>query len=247
MKKYTILIVDDDTTSIQILKKKLSNHFTEIESIHTANTINQGLEIYSLLKPDILLLDIDLGNDTIFSLLEVIAPSESEIIFISSHKDFGVEAVYHNIAAYILKPIKIVDLKKGILKAIGKIAEKEAALKNKQAVFSVDFTKKIAVQGVKEIELIAPENILYFEADGKYTVLHTEDNKSRLASKNIGSFEKELSPKKFFRTHNKFIVNIDKILKINKTTNLSCLLTNQKKIPVAKRRQEAFYQFLKLV
>lgn len=46
MKKYTILIVDDDTTSIQILKKKLSNHFTEIESIHTANIINQGLEIY---------------------------------------------------------------------------------------------------------------------------------------------------------------------------------------------------------
>jgi len=96
------------------LKKKLSNPLTEIESIHTANTINQGLEIYSLLKPDILLLDIDLGNDTIFSLLEVIAPSESEIIFISSHKDFGVEAVYHNIAAYILKPIKIVDLKKGV-------------------------------------------------------------------------------------------------------------------------------------
>ena len=131
MKKYSTLIVDDDATSIHIIKKILSSQFTDIESIHTAKSVNQGLEKYSLIKPDILLLDINLGNDTIFSLLEVIAPSESEVILISSHKDFAVEAVDHNIAAYVLKPVETSDLKKGILKAMGKIVKKEAALKNK--------------------------------------------------------------------------------------------------------------------
>ncbi|MEN8914142.1 MAG: LytTR family DNA-binding domain-containing protein [Polaribacter sp.] len=246
MKKYSILIVDDDATSIHIIKKILSSQFTDIESIHTAKSVNQGLEKYSLIKPDILLLDINLGNDTIFSLLEVIAPSESEVILISSHKDFAVEAVDHNIAAYVLKPVETSDLKKGILKAMGKIVKKEAALKNKLDSLEPEYPKRIAVQGIKEVELFSIQSIVYLEADGKYTVLHTDDNKKRLTSRNIGSFEKELNPNKFFRTHNKFIVNIDKILKINKT-NMSCMLTNQKKVLIAKRRIDSFYQFLKLV
>lgn len=247
MKKYSALLVDDDSTSIEILQKILKKHFTEVVSVQSANNLHQGLEAYTRMQPDMLLLDIEIGNDTIFSFLETIAPTNSEVILISSHKHFGVRAVNNNIASYVLKPIEISLLKKAIYKAIRKISIKEAAHKSKQALHEVDYTKKIAVQGIKEIELIAPESIVFLEADGKYTIIHTEDNKNRLASRNIGNFEKELNPKKFFRTHNKFIVNIDKILKIKKTKHLICEFAYQIQIPVAKRRQESFYQFLKLI
>ena len=246
MRKYSVLIIEDDLTSIEILQKILKKHFTGIGSVVSATNLHQGLEAYTRKQPDLLLLDIEIGNETIFSFLETIAPTKSEVILISSHQHFGVRAVNDNIASYVLKPIEIPLLKKAIYKAIHNISQREAVRKKKQEQLEVDAAKKIAVQGIKEIELIATENIAYMEADGKYTRVHTQDNKSRLASRNIGSFEKELPSKKFFRTHNKYIVNVDHILKITKATNMQCVLENQKKVPVAKRRQEVFYKFLKL-
>jgi two-component system LytT family response regulator len=67
-----------------------------------------------------------------------------------------------------------------------------------------------------------------------------------LSSRNIGTFEEELNPKNFFRTHSKYIINIDKIKRITKQTNLSCELQNKKSIPVAKLRQESLFTLLKL-
>ena len=249
MKKHTALIIDDDILNIQILQLHLKTHFPLINKVIEATSVVSGLQAYQKNTPDILLLDINLGNDTIFSFLDAIGHIEGEVIFISSHSHFGIRAVNIGVASYLLKPLNIEALKKAIYKVIYRLEQKAQTQKGILPVPTPErktFSKNIAIHGTKEIELIATENIEYLEANGKYTIIYTNDKKNKLSSKNIGAFENELNPKKFFRTHNKFIVNIDKIKKITKTANLSCELENNKSIPIAKRRQDSFYVFLNL-
>jgi two-component system LytT family response regulator len=125
MKKYNVLIIDDDLLNVNILKFYLKKHFAMIDMIAEASNVHEGIQEFKRQQPDILLLDIELGNDTIFSFLDAINQIPREVIFISSHKHFGVKAVNYDIASYVLKPINIEDLKKAIFKAIFKLDQEQ--------------------------------------------------------------------------------------------------------------------------
>ena len=88
--------------------------------------------------------------------------------------------------------------------------------------------------------------ILYLEADGKYTVFYMSDNTKKVVSKNIGEYEKTLPDSIFFRIHHKYIVNLKKVLKINRSDGNYCQLLNGKTLSIAKRRQEELRKFLNL-
>ncbi len=245
MKKYKTLIIDDDDENINILKIYLNKYCPAIELVGEANNVNDGLREYLKNKPEILLLDINLENDTIFSFIDAIGKIEGEIIFISSHTEFGVKAVNYNISSFIVKPINVTDLQKKINKAVSnietKLAHEKLVTKNNE-----DYPSNIAIPSITKVELISVESIMYLEAGGKYTVFHLTDNKEKIASRNLGEYEKILNPKFFFRIHHRFLVNINIVVNIHKTDGNYCELINGKNLPIAKRRQDLFTKFLRL-
>lgn len=239
MKKYSALIIDDDIENINLLKIYLKKYCPMIDVVAQAINVNEGVRAYVRTDPEILLLDIELENDTIFSFIDTIGKNDKEIIFISSHPEFGVKAVNYNITGFIVKPIKEINLKKIISKAIFNI---ENNCKEKL----LDYPIKIAIPSVNNIQLISVDSILYLEADGKYTIFHLKNNVEKVASRNLGEYEKLLDPKKYFRIHHRFLVNIDAIANIHKSDGYYCELINGKNLTIAKRRQELFNKFLKL-
>ena len=246
MKRYKTLIIDDDAENINILKIYLKKYCPAIELVGEANNVNDGVREYLKNKPEILLLDINLENDTIFSFIDAIGKIEGEIIFISSHTEFGVKAVNYNVTGFIVKPINVTDLQQKINKAVFNIETKLAhenlvAKRNED-----DYPLNIAIPSITKVELISIESILYLEAGGKYTVFHLTGNKEKIASRNLGEYEKILNPKNFFRIHHRFLVNIKMVVNIHKTDGNYCELINGKNLPIAKRRQDLFTKFLRL-
>lgn len=246
MNTYNVIIIDDDLENINILKIYLNKFCPEINVVGEATNVNDGLAIYTNTQPDILLLDIELGNDTIFSFIDAINNIKGEIIFISSHPEFGVKAVNYNVTGFIVKPINPINLKKIITKAIFNIEKNKknnALNKNNNKTC---FPLKIAIPSTSKIELIDLENISYLEADGKYTVFHLKDNSKKIASRNLGEYEKIIDTNIFFRIHHRYLVNINSVTNVHKTDGYYCQLINNKNLPIAKRRQEAFHKFLRL-
>ncbi|MCI2228277.1 LytTR family DNA-binding domain-containing protein [Polaribacter sp. MSW13] len=251
MGKYKALIIDDDIESINLLNIYLKKYFPVINRVAQATNINDGIKAFTKTMPELLLLDIDLGNDTIFSFIDSIGKIEGEIIFISSHQEFGVKAVNYNVTGFIVKPININDLKKVINKAIFNLENKKTAVQkstNQNAIIKkVDYPAKIGIPYLNKIELIIVDTILYLEADGKYTIFHLEENKEKIASRNLGEYQKILDPKVFFRVHHRYLVNINMVTNIHKTNGTNyCELKNGKKIPIAKRRQDLLNIFLRI-
>ena len=240
MKKYSTLIIDDDIENINILKIYLKKYCPFIEVVSEASNVSDGIREFAITKPEILLLDIDLGGDTIFSFIDSIGNIEGEVIFISSHTEYGVKAVNYNVTGFIVKPIEVNKLQKIINKAIFNLENRQKETK------SVEYSAHIAIPTVQKVELVPKDSLVYLEADGKYTVFHLIEGKEKIASRNLGEYEKILDPKMFFRIHHRYLVNVNMIANVHKDDGGYCELLNGKHLPIAKRRQDLFNKFLKL-
>jgi two-component system LytT family response regulator len=236
------LIVEDDILNVILLKKLLHKYFPAIEIIAKANNSAEFVDLLFSEKPDLILLDIHLGEEkNTLEVLSEIDDVQAEIIVISADESQAIEAInQYTVAGYITKPIRIVQLKRVIEKATRNIQLKRIA--NKSTGFLSDVL--IAVSTSKSIEFLVIKDILYLEADGKYTVFHLKDKEVRVVSKNIGEYEKILPIQFFFRIHHKYIVNIRKVTNINRSEGIYCHLVNGVSLSISKRKQEALRKFL---
>jgi two-component system, LytTR family, response regulator len=243
MTNYSALIIDDEIENIELLKLYLKKYCKEIEVIYSATTLKEGTELFLEHRPNILFLDINLGNNsTSFSLLENYDTSHSKIIFISSFDDFALKAIKFNVLAYLLKPLKKEEFIDAVTKAIEKLDDsKLGVMANSQRCSNL-----IAIASVNKIELIPIQEIISCSADGKYTVFYTTSNKIYTSSRNIGEYQELLNPNSFFRIHHKHIVNINFVKAVNKIEGYFCEMTNQLNLPISKRKQDEFNRFIRL-
>lgn len=247
MRKYDVLIVDDEKTSISLLQFMVSTYCKDIGTIYTANTLDEAIGSCIKNKPDILLLDIELGNnETSFTLLESIPHANTEIIFITSHKEYAIQAINEAQAvSYILKPVKLPQFIVAIDKATSSLSQQEIHNSPKPNG-TKPFCNFLAIPTANAIQIIKPTDVLYLEADGRYTIFHLIDGNHKVASRNLGEYEKQLNPDIFFRIHHSYIVNLNMVTNINKISGNYFELSNGKPLPIAKRRQEQLQKFLNI-
>ena len=102
------------------------------------------------------------------------------------------------------------------------------------------------IPSTKKIDFIKIDDILYFESDGRYTIIRLMDQTTFFVSKNIGEYDKILAPNYFFRIHKKYLINLKYIININNSDGSNCELVGNLKLPVAKRRKEDLVSFLNI-
>ncbi len=245
MNTYKALIVDDEKDNIELLKIYLSRYCPNIEVIATATNVDEAIRQFIKFEPKLLLLDINLGKEDAFQFLDSIQNAKSEIVFISSHTEYGVKAVNYNVTAFITKPIKVDELKMAANKAIFNILRQNNYEKD-EGDHEEYHAHLIAIPSTARIDLIHMDYIIYAEADGRYTIFHLTNGTTKIASRNLGEYEKQLNSKQFFRIHHRYIVNLKMMTNINKSGGNYCELSNNKSLPIAKRRQEELNKILKI-
>ncbi len=246
-KKLTTLIVDDEIENINLINIYLKKYCKHINTTFTAQTVDDAVNTYLEHYPDILILDVELGGETnSFHILQRIPNANAEIIFITSHKQYAIEAINSVIpSAYLVKPINPSDFILAIEKAVKKI-ESKIIYEESDSETNENYLEYIAIPSSNKIDIIHPEDIVYVEADGRYTIFHLTNGNHKIASRNLGEYEKQLNPKSFFRIHHSYIVNLNMVVNINKSAGNYCELLNSKALPIAKRRQEKLHRFLKI-
>ena len=242
--KFKTLIVEDDVVNVELLTLLLNKYCHNIDIIGSAKSSIDFIDMLLRLKPDILLLDIDLGEEkNTLEILNELGEINCQIIITSSHKEYALKAInqYH-VAGYIVKPINVTSLTKAIHAAENSVLQKRALQKNSN---EIEITQNIiGIPTATSIDLIDIENILYLEADGKYTVFHMVKGAQKIVSKNIGFYEKLLPNHFFFRIHHKYIVNLKKVTTISRSDGNYCMLSNGKSLSIANRRRDKLRKLL---
>jgi two-component system LytT family response regulator len=236
MKRFTVLIIDDERLARLNLRKKLSI-YSEIEVIGEASGVETGVKAIRELQPDLIFLDIQLSDGTGFDLLEK-AEFKGKIIFVTAFDEYACRAFEINAIDYLLKPISNDRLKSAITNIIHSENEK---INNRLHKFRYD--DRLMIEQKKMIHFIKIENIVYIKADREYTYLFENGGKEYLVLKSIGYWQKELPDEQFARVHRNSIINFNYIEKTERVGNTAKIFMRNIPEPVSISR--GYYKLIK--
>ncbi|HEY5407036.1 MAG TPA: LytTR family DNA-binding domain-containing protein [Ginsengibacter sp.] len=239
------LIIDDEEHCIEGLQNLLvHDHKNFVEVAGNAKTVRDGIGAIALLRPDLVFLDVQIGEKTGFDLLRALPEINFEIIFTTAFEKFALQAIRFSALDYLLKPIDPDDLDMALIKLSNEKARKytvdkiDLLLQNTHK--SDGLFKKIIVPTISGFEFLEIGNIIRCESDNNYTTIYIKDKQKMLVSKTLKDFEELLSGYSFFRIHNSHLINLSYIKTYNKGKGGSVILTDGTEVEVSSRRKDDF-------
>ena len=208
------LIIDDEELARELVKNYLQN-IPEIEIAGEYSNGFEGIKAIQELKPELILLDIQMPKLNGFEMLEIL-DEIPEVIFITAHNQFAIKAFEMNAVDYLLKPYSADRLMEAIHKAIDKIRQKETKTENYHKLVQQPLSDKLERVVVKtgiKIKVIPVEKINYLEAQDDYVMIYTDEGK-HLKQATMSFFEKNLDSSAFIRVHRSYIVRIEQVMQL---------------------------------
>jgi two-component system LytT family response regulator len=233
-------IIVDDEPIIRADIEDMLKVFPDIDVVGTCGTVDDAVNLISGEKPDLLLLDVQLGSNNSFQIIKALPGLACTIIFITAYDNHAINAIRIGALDYLLKPLDEDEL----AAAIEKVRLKNATATAEQLTLAsgkLDQTAEavthIALRSKQQVHIAAFSDIIYCEGDGNYTTFYLMPGKKILVSKPLKEYEELLPQPDFIRSHQSFLVNRRYIEYYDRDGIL--YLQNKKQIPVSKRRKEA--------
>jgi len=223
MKKIKCIVVDDEPLAIQLLE----NYVMKIPFLELVFSSENPIEVLDYIQKneaDLIFLDIQMPEISGINFMKIVG-DKLKYILTTAYSEYALEGYEHNVIDYLLKPISFSRFEKSALKA--------------QERFSVHETSSNSYFFVKssgQQHKINFDEILYVESIKDYINIKTE-NHEYIVLDTLKSMENQL-PKNFVRVHKSFIVNLDKI---NKIDLRNVFLISGKEIPIGETYRSEFY------
>ena len=243
---HKAVIIDDIPKAISTLIQDLSEYAPNVKVIGTAGSVVEGVKLLHKIKPDLVFLDIELGDGTGFDLLEMLSHPTFKVIFTTGSDAYAIKAFRFSAIDYLLKPIDPDEL----VAAIKKVESTHLKIHDQTAIFKSQYqnegnTAKIALSTQDQIKISQIQHINYCKSDGNYTTFHFTDDKALMVSGSIKLFEELLANHGFFRTHQSYLVNLNCIRAYIKTEGGYIEMLDGARIPVSVRKKPILIEQLK--
>lgn len=247
--KITSLIIDDEANSQENIAIILRKYCPQVFIAGTASTLNEAEEMILAYNPLLVFLDIQLGAENAFSLLEKLGQINFEVIFITAHNHYAVQAFDVMAVDYLLKPIDIAPLVKAVERAELRIKNKEirhSMDEVMQQVKNINRNKhKIGLATSAGYEMVKITDIAYCLANGSYTDFIFTSGEKLTVSKNLKYYENILVDYGFLRSHNASLVNLAYVKRIDRTDGGSLLMEDGALLPVSKLKRKEMEERIK--
>jgi two-component system, LytTR family, response regulator len=206
------IIVDDERLARVNLRNLLKPH-PEVEIAGEAGSCESALELINLYKPHLIFLDIQLGGETGFDLLEKLDTS-IKIIFVTAFDEYAIRAFEVNAIDYLLKPVNPDRLKVSIDRVFNRESNQKIGTKNYE--YSDSIYVRLNNYASRFIKI---SSITFIEPVGNYSKIVTIEGKHCLVLKTLKQWQEELPDNNFVRIHRSSIVNIEHVDHIEKDSN----------------------------
>ena len=226
MRKAKAIIADDEEQLRTHLKSQLLASWPGLVICGEAVNGIEAVELIRKAQPDVAFLDIRMPG---LSGIEVATKTAGvcHVVFITAYDQYAVTAFEKGAIDYILKPITAGRLEKTIKRLQKRMKTPpshetklrqtlERLLSEMEAKKPAEFLRWVKVHRGDGITLVPVEEVCYFKADDKYTVVMTRKGES-LIRRSIKSLAEELDPSQFWRVHRATIVNVSHIAKVSRS------------------------------
>lgn len=233
------IIIDDEESARKTLKAILEKQIPEIEVLGMASSALTGLQAIKKHNPELVFLDIEMLDGNGFVMLDSLQTINFDVIFVTAHSEFALQAFKYSALDFILKPIDPSELHRAISKYRKRTSE-EQKLNHRMDVFRTMslMNSKVPVPYKNGLKFIEVENVIRLEADGSYVTIYTTVSTPCLVCRTLKSYEPILNEAIFLRVHRSHIVNIKYVTEYKRDSGGYIVLTTGETIQVSESRRE---------
>ncbi|MEO8026562.1 MAG: protein kinase [Bryobacteraceae bacterium] len=236
------VVVDDEDLARGLLREFLRSA-PDVEVVGECANGFEAVKVIGELKPDLVFLDVQMPKLDGFEVLELIDPSIA-VVFTTAYDQYAMKALDAHAVDYLLKPFSLDRLQTALTRARSRITQTSAATQP-AAVPAPELAvaarspenqpQRIVVKDGSKVHIIPLDKLDYVEAQDDYIALHSE-KRSFLKQQTISSVEALLDPQKFVRIHRSYIVNLERIARIEPYTKDSrvVVLKDGTQLPVSR-------------
>jgi len=234
-RKCRAVIVDDEELARRVLRELLRAH-NEVEVVAECPNGFEAVKAVAELKPDLLFLDVQMPKLDGFEVLELIAEGPA-VIFVTAYDQYALRAFEAHAVDYLLKPFGADRLKVALERTKERLGGKLPPPAELAAAARppAQYLERIVVKDGSRVHIIPVSKLDYAEAQDDYVALAVE-GKKHLKQQTLSNLEKALDPERFLRIHRSYIVNLDRLGKVEpygKDTHV-VILTTGAQLPVSR-------------
>ena len=247
----TALLIDDDDNLRAGMKSLLSRYAPEIAIMGEADSVKTGTELLLKTEPQVVFLDIHLGDGSGFDLLEEVnkrGKLNSQIVFITAHEQYAIKAFRFSALDFLLKPVdpdeleKVISKIKNVLVKSESVAHIDLLLENIRK--KVDNFKRIALSTADGIHLFEISDIIRCESEDNYTKFYIKNNKPVLISKTLKEYEDLLTEHGFERIHQSHLINLAYLKSYIKKDGGYVVMADNSNLPISQRKKERLQELI---
>lgn len=244
---FTAIIIDDVDNSRLTLAHDLKEYCPQIKIIGEANSVKTAIEEIAEKKPDVVFLDIQLGDGLGFEVLETINNFDFQVIFTTALDAYGIKAIKFSALDYLLKPIDPDEL----VAAVNKLEDKQKGniqdsinllLNNIKDINPGN--KRIALNSADKIHMVYITDIIRCESQGSYTIFHLKDKEQIVVTKNLKEYENLLEDYSFIRIHHSHLINFAYLKEFVKKDGGYAVMTDNSQVPVSFRKRNDLLEMI---
>ena len=250
MEKISTLIVDDEPGKRENIRRMMEKHCPHTHLLGECSSVQEAQVAVKQLKPDLILLDICLGDKTGFNLLEDLGNLSPEVIFITAYDEYAIQAIRFSALDYLLKPIDPQELICAVNKATKVITNKQQNLRMQNLLqnnYRFDKKKRLALSVADSIEFVEISDIIRCESDSNYTTFFFKEREKLIVSKTLKEYDELLTPYNFLRVHQSHLINLDEVKSFVKTDGGYIRMNDGTIISISRQRRTMVMEVLKLI
>jgi DNA-binding LytR/AlgR family response regulator len=207
----TAIVAEDEATLRQQLVEQLGQLWPELAIVAEAADGIAALRLLGEHRPDILFLDIQMPGATGLEVARQVN-GRSRVVFVTAYDEHAVAAFEQGAIDYVLKPISAARLFTTVQRLKERLASPpprlDAVLPSlAPAAGPKTYLRWINASVGQNLRLITVDEIVYFQADNKYTRVVTADGEA-LIRKPLKELAEELDPNQFWQIHRSTMVNV---------------------------------------
>jgi two-component system LytT family response regulator len=172
-----------------------------------------------------------------------------EVIFVTAHNEYMLQALQYSAADYLLKPVDEDRLVEAVQRVETRMqAEKkewtETLMHNLNKAGSPS-EMRLCLPTLKGFIVVKLDDIIYCEAERSYTIFHLDGKRTVMVSKSLIEYDNLLQDTQFIRIHKSFLINLHHVKEYQRGEGGMVIMTDNAEIEVSRRKKEFFMNRMK--
>lgn len=244
------IVVDDEPRGLKAIERLLQLNCPEVDVIASCRNAAEAEMAIGRLRPELIFMDIAMPGKSGVEMLNDLKDHSAEVIFVTAHNHYMIQAFHLSAVDYLLKPIDDDLLVSAVKRACVRIQDKLSHERLDTLLYNIHhsgspYKMKLCIPSLEGIQVVNIMDIITCEAKSNYTHISFQNKASFCSSRPIHLYEDLLENNGFVRVHRSYLVNLAHIREYRRGEGGSLIMSDGSEVEVSRRRKDQLLDKMK--